>query len=455
LLILTPMLRAPCIVLLNVLSQEFSDEIIAAFCKAWANIQNRDDAVYPEWIGFVTEGEVSINNYFTVLLPDTLSDLSPPNALGISSELKAYRFVSQGVEVRFNVPDLVNQASVVMARGPAETSSIVPQREHARGFDEFYLHITSGGSPAITALFPSGREGPPINQLNWSGSFPSPLTISDSAFRNQAGTFSIAVGDHFGYEFIGGLIYLTNYEAPVTRLLIRDISQSPNSTRMYVRESLLDDVDLPIDEIRDDMTQMVLPLITQKDMQAQIVSAASYLMKDYEGVYLPNQNFKPIFEPQEATSYRKIVLVNSLSRMEELDDPTVGWFDSYDKNFGFAVVNIQGMSQVAEPFVKVIRTDEQFPTAKSKIGAYTTRCSAPNSVALDTARCIADKLPMGFPADFNSMGKLFEMVTGVLRKMPVALAHAMNISSQIGHVVDEIEELDVISKNPTFKRRSK
>jgi hypothetical protein len=220
---------------------------------------------------------------------------------------------------------------------------------------------------------------------------------------------------------------------------------------MYVREAL--DVEIPISEVRSDMTKMILPMVQQKDLQAQIVGTSSFLMKDYEGVYLPNQIWKPIFEPQVATSYTKIVFVNDQSELSDLDDPTVGWFDSCDRNFGFAVVNIQGMSQSAAPLVKIIRTDEQVPSAKSLVGAYTTRCSPPCPVALDVTRALTDRLPMGYPADFNSMGKLFG-IRGMLKNMPVALAHAMNISSQIGRIVDDISELDVPSKNPRRVRFS-
>jgi hypothetical protein len=453
--ILTPLLRAPCILLVNLLSEEFSDSIMAGFAKAWANIVKREDAQFPNWVGFFPSGSDEISppvNFFVVLTPDTLSSLDTPSDLGISEVLKAYRFVSHGIEIKFNVPDLVNQATSVMARVPAEATNITPQREHVRGYDEFYIHAGSGIEPNIVSIFPGGATGvPPINQLDSSGTLPSPTVQADNNFRNQSGTFTINVGETFRYESVDGRIYLVNLTTD-TRLVVRSWAGTPNSTRMYVREAL--DVEIPISEVRSDMTKMILPMVQQKDLQAQIVGTSSFLMKDYEGVYLPNQIWKPIFEPQVATSYTKIVFVNDQSELSDLDDPTVGWFDSYDRNFGFAVVNIQGMSQSAAPLVKIIRTDEQVPSAKSLVGAYTTRCSPPCPVALDVTRALTDRLPMGYPADFNSMGKLFGMIRGMLKNMPVALAHAMNISSQIGRIVDDISELDVPSKNPRRVRFS-
>lgn len=446
--LLTPLLRAPLILLVNLLSQEFSDEIMAAFGRAWAGIASRDSATFPNWVSFNTDDEPpgpEPVNWFTVLSPDTLQSLDAPNELGISSVLKSYRFVSQGVDIRFNVPDLINQATAVMARVAADVSSIEPIREHVRGYDEFYLQWSSLPNPIINAFFPGGASGSPINELSFSGVFPSPVLPATTIFRNGTGTFRIDIGDLWQYQTNGSIIYLVNLSSS-TRVQLRDWSASAGSLRMYYRGAL--DADIPINEVRSDMTKMVLPPVLQKDMQAQIVSTTSYLMKDDEGVYLNNQIWRPIFDPQSATSFKKIIFVNELSNLADLDDPNTGWYDSYDKNFGFAMVNIQGMSQTAAPLVKMIRTDEQVPSKKSIVGAYTTRCTGSNPIALQVAQTMVDRLPMGFPASFNGMGKLFSMVTTALKHMPLALAHAMNLTTQISDLVDSVGELDTIGKNP-------
>lgn len=453
--ILTPLLRAPCILLVNLLSQEFSDKIMAGFARAWANLPTRESGQFPNWVSFAAEDETPTTvpvNYFTVLTPDTLSSLDTPSDLGISKVLKSWRIVSQGISAHFNVPDLVNQATAVMSRVSADISSISPIREHVRGYDEFYLHSQSGNPFSIAAVFPSGLlNQPPINILNAGGGLPTPAVTSDVNFRNSGGTFVISVGDQFQYIAQGNFqVFLYNITTGA-QMQVRDWTGNPTSTRMYVREPL-DDDSIPIGEMNNTMTQITLPIVQQKDMLAQIVSSTEFLMKDYEGVYLPNAIWKPIFEPQTATAYRKILFVNDSSDISDLDDPTLGWFDSYDKNFGFAVVNIQGMSQAAAPMIKVIRTDEQIPAQQSIVGAYTTRASTANPVALTTAMSMVDRLPMGYPVDFNDFGKLFNLVRTALKKMPVALAHALNIASEVQSAIDDVETLDYVSNNPRRTR---
>nr|WRQ65482.1 structural protein [Tolivirales sp.] len=455
--ILTPLLRAPCILLVNLLSQEFSDAIMAGFAKAWANLPTRESGQFPNWVSFAAQDETPTTNpvnYFTVLTPDTLSSLDTPSDLGISKVLKSWRIVSQGISAHFNVPDLVNQATAVMSRVSADIANVSPVREHVRGYDEFYLHSEPPSVTnrfAISAVFPSGGVNrPPINILNALGGLPTASVTSDVNFRNSSGSFTISVGEDFQYIEVASQVFLLNISTG-SQLLVRDWTTNPLSTRMYVREPLDDDT-IPIGEVNNTMTQVTLPIVQQKDMLAQIVSSTEFLMKDYEGVYLPNSIWKPIFEPQTATAYRKILFVNDSSDLSDLDDPTVGWFDSYDKNFGFAVTNIQGMSQAAAPLIKVIRTDEQIPAQHSIVGAYTTRASTANPVALTTATSMVDRLPMGYPVDFNDFGKLFNLVRTALKKMPVALAHALNIASEVQSAIDDVETLDYTSNNPRRTR---
>jgi len=464
--LMTPLLRAPCILICNMRSKEFGLTLMASFCKAWASLPTRESAYWPAWYPFLNGDEVIVNdlpvyeNYFTVLTPTTLKQLDVPSDLGISALLKAYRFVGQGVEIRFNVADLVNQATAVMARFSADTDTISPIREHIRGFDEAYLQAFAlipgdpGFATSVAIATGSGLIPPYLSDFSYSGTvFPSPIQVSDVILRNASGSFLIDIGDQFYYEVIGGGQVILRNVTTTQFITVRIAGQPVSTVRLYYRAPLSNETE-PIGEIQNEMTSMVLPPVEQADLQAQNVSTATYLMKDYEGVYLPNQIWNPLFLPQTATSFRKVIFLNSKVKLEDVDDPLLGWYDSYDKNFGFGIINIQGMSQAAAPLVKMIRTDEQVPASNSIIGAYTTRCTAPNPVALDVARCLVDRLPMGFPADYNSMGKLFSLVKQVIINMPVALAHIMNISSEIGGIIDMLEGTELSEKKNPKRRRT-
>jgi hypothetical protein len=88
------------------------------------------------------------------------------------------------------------------------------------------------------------------------------------------------------------------------------------------------------------------------------------------------------------------------------------------------------------------------------IGAYATRCGHKDPIALQVAQEMADRMPHGFPAGYNSLGAMFKMVTEVLHKLPIALAHANNIAREVGNVIDCVQE-DSLGPNTKGNRRNR
>jgi len=468
LILQTSLLRAPFILLVNLRSREFGSEIMKGFSRAWATLPDRDSAFWPNYYQFISgeealddTGVVILENYFTVLTPTALKALTEPDANGVSSILTQFRTVGQGIDLHFNVPSAIDQAAAIMSRFPSTISSITPMRNHVRGFDEYYLVASQPGAiqgfVSVSFRSPTNEVIPPLSDFelinvsvpNLPGS--TPAFISTVNVRNSTGSFTIDVGDSCGYSRLLGTntIVLRNLSTGQT-LSVLAIGSLAQSTRLYVRLPLTDTDSVPINEMSDVMTTITLPPLTQADCGQMNVATSVFDLKDYGGIYLPNQIWKPIFEPQQSTEYRKVIFLLPGLSLEEVDYPGLGWYDSYDKNFGIAVINILGMSQAAIPQLHAVRADEQMPASDSFIGAYTTDCAGANIPMLDAARTIVDEFTVGFPHGFSGLSDVIGMVSEVMGNMPVAEAHTLNVANKVKKVIDMVKTGH--SKLAQFKR---
>jgi len=80
-LLLTPLMRAPGILIFNDISSEIDNRIQVKFCTAWAQsgaFADRDSVAFPNWQLFDDDEETG-KSYYCVVQSSALSKVLPPN----------------------------------------------------------------------------------------------------------------------------------------------------------------------------------------------------------------------------------------------------------------------------------------------------------------------------------------------------------------------------------------
>jgi hypothetical protein len=445
---LTPLFRGLAIVVINSRSLEFGDIRMKAFNKAWSTIQNRTDILFPNWFPFIVGDEIEVEtaeNFITVLSTTAFDQLLPPDLAGNSPIIQQFRITGMGMEVLHNTPTLFDQATVVVGRFNASTAMRAAATTDVAGYNPIYLrtNFAANNFLSVTASIPGGFTPPSMFVFNFAGTIApggfTPIFIAEAPVRNAGLTFQIAIGDEIRYTHELGRIYMQNVTTSSRLELQLGIPGLQGSTRIYYSDVIdLEDQRTVISEFDPDLTVIGLPPTTQADIIQQNPLAYQTLLKDNGGVYFTNQIWQPVFNMTNSTGYRKVVF-NSLDQsLVDLADPDIGWFDSVDTNFGFTIANFQSVPYAAAPMIKCLRTDEWVPSPHSIIGMMTFNACDKNEVAVLIAQDFMNKMPHAMPKDFNTNGKLFGMISGLIRTLPVALSHGVQISKDVAKLVQDV-----------------
>lgn len=436
---LVPILRAVGIVLFNDESKEFNNEIMVAFCKAWANsvAGDRQAVVFPNWVKFHSSESLG-NTYFTVLQSSALSKILPPSEAGDSPLLNQFRNSAYGLVMQHNTPTLFDQGTSVTAVFNCNSSFQEVSFDSLTGFNGVYFNWLPTNA-FLEVRSPAGEQIDAMSDFAYSGgSFPSPVFESQVTVRSSSGQFSISVGDSCRYLNDNFTLVIENItKSTVFRLA--DLTLTSNqSVRMYFRFTEQPDDKTEIGSYNNRINVITLPPVRQDDVLQSDTSGVQTILKEYGGVYLVNEIFEPVFSMAEANAYSKIVFSTEGFNLDDAANPTLGWYDTMDVNFGIAVGNMQTIPYAAAPFTKIVRDDEQVPSTGSIVGLYATTTEPPDDVAMMIAKALKAKLPHGLPASANGFGTLFKLVSKVISKVPVAAAHAYNIAHTVSGVVDSV-----------------
>lgn len=432
-----PLLRQLCMVIVHSQGKEFDDQTMNYVFEEYANIDPAS-VMYPAWI---PSGDPNGYVWFTLVDASAMRNITPPSAAnGVSPTIDSYRFSSQGVEVFFNTPDLVNQGTVVAIRYPLNHATKTINVEAALvGADPHYLHSTRTSGDAGVSVALNGHE----NELFpvFAGvltDFPSPPTAATFGYRNASGSFNVAIGNMVHYRIVTNNVQIFNATTNQFLVLFSVIGPTGISffnTRFYETAN-------PAGPVREEALEgsyhvITLPPLQQNDMLQQNVKATTNLLKDWNGVYLPSCIYEPVFHVTHAVDYHKTVLVNSLSNLLNMTDPGAGWHDTVEQNFSVAVINMQGIPYAARPMLKLGRSVEIVGSQHSIIGAFATGAPIVQGEALDVMRAFTDCQPHGYPPAYNGLGVLAGKLFGVLNKIPAYMQSARNIARCVENICDQ------------------
>lgn len=449
------MLRALGIVLIHTQSRDFDQEVMNAFCIAWASIPNREAAYYPNWVPCPLYDTIDSFTvpvlYFTVLAPNALRAVQEPDEVGFSTLLNQFRFTSYGITYDHNTPTLFDQGTYVAGRFNCSVEPVEYTENHLRSFDPFWISLvinTTVPTVSITALATvAGVSQPPISELSYTGLLPSPGQVVTFTFRNRDGTFVVPAGDTVSWRIVGASVGIYHIESDnFLNLGVAVVGASYNK-RLYSRIDLADTLSEVIDEEPMTFNKLLLPPVTQSDIVQMDAKSVSGLLKgDHElggagtfsGVYQANAIWEPVFNLQSASNFNKCVMVTQDTDLSDLTNPNTGWFDSFDRNFGWGVVNMQSVPWAAAPFIVINRTDEQVPGVNSIVGAYSTGCQVKEPLSVDVAMALSSRLPHGFSSSNAPHAKLFPRVRNALASIPRIIASATNILDMVNGVCDDL-----------------
>lgn len=431
-----PLFRTMAIILAKEKDGEFSQQDISSFCVKFANIPSRSTVLYPNW------HEIESGFYFTVIDTQVMRTILPPNQNGVSETLQKYRCTGYGLEVLFNTPDLLNQATFTCMRYPTDQSVKSFEVDSPLSAAEpFYLAtsiIYSAPSNTVSInVGPNNVEELPV----FSGSItslPSPPVTSTVQFRNNAATFTVSVGHSIQYVNQGGAIQLRNVTLN-TFISLKAINPTPfnnssasNVTRFYFTGGNLIEGDHEADQ-----TFVTIPPVTQADMAQQDVKSMITLAKEVGGVYVVGRIFQPIFNVTSAASYRKVILTTADVEVLDVISPKFGWFDTVDQNFSFQAVNWQSVPYACKPMIKIVRTNEIVPAPQSILGIAATGCPPEQPEAIEIAKAFSTNQPHGYPVSYNGLGILFAKVLAVTEKIPDMLRSSNNIYREVKRICDQ------------------
>jgi hypothetical protein len=464
LLLQLPLLRNMCIVIANENDGEFDEVLMTRFATIFGSTDSAS-ATYPSWVSLNDPARLS---YYTLIDTNTLRNIIPPGANGVSGTIDSYRFGGQGLNMMFNTPDLIDQGTIASMRYPLNFDTKVLQVETPLlSSDLSYLRSTARYVTTDPPLWTyTIRPADPIDVSlpSFSGnpsSLPSPNFTATIGYRNAAGSFTVIAGNFLRYEFnLAGirLVNLANGQfltvAPVGIGQNGDIVEQ--SFRLYQTSSGTG----PFPEEYDDaeFSIIALPPVTQADMLQQNPKVSIELAKETGGVYLPGCIFQPVFNVTHSTSYRKIVLSTKSLDLVTVSDPVQGWYDTFDTNFGINVVNMQGFPYACKPLLKLCRTVEFVPSANSLLGAFATGAPPAEPEAVDVCKAFTDAQPHGYPSDYNGLGILFGKIMGVVKRIPRLMRSGRNLTRGIHDICEaqydtsDDEEVLPLPRKRTQKR---
>lgn len=464
----SPKFRSLAILLVKPGDGEFDPDVMNGFCKSFANIVDQTLATFPNWV----DGSVNSDGSLLYSIVDTaaLRNIVPPPENGVSGTIDSYRTTSLGINLMFNVPDLLNQGTFISHKYPTNFSTkefhienppaggvpILLKWTVSRPLDTIQTtHINSpllsGGSvPQFPAFAGDAITGLPFPALPDTFIAPDALVSDNGLWACGSGNllqYRLSPSDPLVIELLN--VSTGNFIA-FAKIPAQNGTATQGTARFYVISL---DVDPPV-VADEEVTLLVLPPLTQADIIQQNPKAVVELLKECDGVYLAGGIQEPVFNVTHAAEYRKVVYSNSQTDPVGLVSPGVGYFDTVDHNFSTQVINMQGIPYACKMLLKLNKTAEVVPAADSIIGAFTTGCPDEQPEVIDICKAVALRRAHGVPPSENFLGALAAKTLKVIEGIEQGARHATNISFLVRQLMDGelIAEADITRRKKNARQ---
>lgn len=427
-----PLFRNPVILVASLVNAEMSVDDRAALMRDWNT--SVSPPLYPEWRPIVVD-----NLYYSVVQWTGLNQVEQPTPNGTTA-VQQFRITCDGMTMFNNTPDLINQGMVVGAQWPANKSI---KNEEANDDVAGYtgvIRVSAFGVPApvsraaLQVPVPIDKEtfaqgvtvGVPSISFSYGGaSYPweFPVYIADSAgtsnsmvFTAEAGhnmiinTIAIAKGDLLNFSVARNVSNQWSWSVmtSVGALVVFSATNVASPAGIY-SVVITDPLEMPA------ITVLQLPPTDTQNIIQSTPKAVYMSAKEQNGIYMVKRIFQPIFNVQEASERRQIVLTDAEVERQFTLSPS----DVLDLNYGVGVTVWSSIPTSCAPAIKLIRDVEivagensaYMPFMKSNVD----KCEA----ALAICHSMAVHHPFMYPESYNILGGLMGIIGNVVSKIPI------------------------------------
>jgi len=430
-----PSVRSHTYVMARVNGGEFGKEQVKLMMEALSGITDIKTVTYPNWLATEPDSNGKIDMYVTSLAPTLMADIRRPTADSVG-EFTSFREAARGMTIMFNAPDLANQGTVTVGQWRMDSTikTVVPE---SAGFPVVISITLIGGSPARVNIAPTAHLE--HANIKWAHNSNSATFESSSIIEAANGAIAVGIGEQYRYEVRqapnGLQLSLTNITTTTSVPMMLRLATIPVGI-IHAKTVLMGVVDeVKVKVVNSKYRAITMPALSQADITQLDPNHYVGLLRENGGVYVPSRAWQPVFPFQDASGLAKWGFVTSLE--DDTMPVLTGYSDSFDAVHNFTVVNCQGMSYGATPFVKTEVRREVVPTMASQLGATLIKAGAIDTCAMDLAHELANAFPHGFPASANGIGWLFAKVSRVLKLLPDYQATAKRVASIVDDVVAE------------------
>lgn len=433
-----PLLRRPAIFVANMTQSEMSNEDMLLVVGWWNNLSLGDVAPYPQWIKLSDEVYVTFTKWSTLANMEASTTRDTPL-------VASWRMCHKGFTVYNNTPDIVNQGIAIGTQSQSDWAAVP-----SLGAEASVLGVQLGigwnaSSNVLTITLPPITPSDdfdvrlinlPSAPVDTTFTFTRPYAINWYDTENVL-TGSTAPDEEVTVRYVRLSGPPTTVEvtffatvAPAVILVDTPIFSSGNLGGAYTYYVDLLDPD-PFDSTHN--TIKVPPFQTQTMVQSS-TKTTMLLMKEDQGVYMPIRKFQPVFNVQQAANYAPVKLTCPGMTGAQEGSRINGPRDTVDLNFGFGCILLSAIPIACSPTIKMRQGTEWVAGQQGTWQPFMSDNPPKDEAALAIADAIAGEHPFMYPASYNDMGGLLNMVESILGRIPIL----GSLAPALGGVVREI-----------------
>jgi hypothetical protein len=463
-IIVVPLFRTPLILVASMVNGELTQDMRVKLMTAWNQVQ--EPPPYPEW-QLLDRDESTFWSTINFRLYEHA--IKPDLDTGVSGDIEQYRFTSYGLTVHFNTPSLVNQGMVMGAQWATsrgqKAATVVPLKINSSVVDftipamggflvmsattafqvfipavnEDVWQLMTNGRGIVAKSFTVNQGGAPIlkqnpfvmprlfvnnaNVLNVNMTFQNSIELS---YRSPAAVVTLIPANS---DWVLNVIRL-NTTQPRLFSVTLSVTVGADTIVVVNAEELFAGQDIRMSLTRvfgaegDDwdaeqqpstVQTLELPPTTNEDIVQSTPKSVVLMLKDTEGCYMPMRIFQPVYNAQAAASMSPICLIGD--GISDLLPTAV--VDTMDLNYGSGVMILSSIPYACAPVIKLIRDTEMIASKTSLIQGVMEADDDKCEPALEIARSITTHHPFMYPKNYNCLGGLFKMITGIVNKVPI------------------------------------
>jgi len=419
-----PLFRNPVILVANIQNSEMTTIDRAALIRDWNTSEH--PPVYPDWRQL--DG---LDTYYAAVQWTGLRNVDPPTDTGTAA-IQQFRITADGMTMFNNTPDLINQGMVVGAQWPANRAVKVETADAEVAGYTGLLHVYSSENnfrlevpipiDLDTANTVSYNNMSALNvgataDLGWRYlAFRASSNVADIVETAVAewdmivNDITISAGDTLTYVIsrAAGGLWSASVTNTTTSTLIFSFTGVINPN-VYYGWTLVSTAEFPT------ITTLQLPPTDTENIIQSTPKAVYMSAKEQNGIYMVKRIFQPIFNVQEASERRQIVLTDA----EYSREFTVAPRDVLDLNYGVGCTVWSSIPTSCAPAIKLVRDVEIVAGENSAYMPFMKSNGDKCEAALTICHMMGVHHPFMYPESYNILGGLMGIISNVVSKIPI------------------------------------